>query len=132
VAQLRPHYPNIKAVGAEVLLVTFFPPSRARNWARRYELPYLLASDESRQVYFDYVLREASTMELLGPPNWLPGLRATMRLRTTPQHTKHVAQLGGYFIVDDTGKLLYAHRSENPSDHPSPKELVRILTAGIV
>lgn len=128
-AQLRSHYPTIKAAGAEVLLVTFFPPSRARNWARRYKLTYLLASDESRQVYFDYGLRDASTAELFGPQNWLPGLRATIRLRTTPHHTEHVAQLGGYFIVDDTGKLLYSHRSENASDHPDPSELVRILTS---
>ena len=131
-AQLRSHYTTIKAAGAEVLLVTFFPPDRARNWARRYELPYLLASDESRQVYFDYGLRDASTMELLGPQNWLPGLRATIRLRATPHHTKHVAQLGGYFIVDDEGNLLYAHRSKNASDHPDPWELVRILTSASV
>ena len=131
-AQLRSHYPTIKAAGAEVLLVTFFPPSRARNWARRYGLPYLLASDESRQVYFDYGLRDATTMALLGPPNWLPGLKATIRLRMAPHHTKHVAQLGGYFIVDDTGKLLYSHRSENPSDHPNYNELVRVLTRASV
>lgn len=129
---MRSHYPTIKAAGAEVLLVTFFPPTHARNWARRYELPYLLASDESRQVYFDYGLRDASTAELFGPQNWLPGLRATIRLRATPHHTKHVAQLGGYFIVDDTGNLLYAHRSEDPSDHPDPSELVRILTSASV
>ena len=126
-AQLRWHYPNIKAAGAEVLLVTFFPANRAVAWARRHELPFRLASDESRQVYFDYGLREASTMELLGPQNWLPGLRATLRMRETPSHTKHVAQLGGYFIVDYTGKLVYAYRSDNPSDHPDPEVLMRML-----
>ncbi len=131
-AQLRSHYPRIKAAGAEVLLVTFFPPDHTRNWARRYDLPYLLASDESRQVYFDYGLRDAGTMELLGPRNWLPGLRATVRTRLIPHPTRHVAQLGGYFIVDGTGKLLYAYRSQNSSDHPDPAELVRVLTgAGV-
>jgi alkyl hydroperoxide reductase subunit AhpC len=128
VAQLRSHYPTIQAAGAEVLLVTFFPPSRALTWARRHKLPFPLASDESRQVYFDYGLGDATTMELLGPQNWLPGLKATLRTREAPSHTRHVAQLGGYFIVDDTGKLLYAHRSSNPSDHPDPRTLVRVLT----
>jgi peroxiredoxin len=132
VAQLRSHYPIIQAAGADVLLVTFFPPNRALAWARRHKLPFPLASDESRQIYFDYGLRDANTLELLGPQNWLPGLRATLRMREAPSHTRHVAQLGGYFIVDDSGKLLYAHRSTTPSDHPDPGVLVRVLTGAAV
>lgn len=127
-AQLRSHYPAIKAAGADVLLVTFHPPDRTRNWARNHKLPFPVASDESRQVYADYGLREASAFELMGPQNWLPGIASTLRMRTPPSATMHVNQLGGYFIVDDTAKLLYAYRSQNPSDYPDPDELVRVLT----
>ncbi len=54
--QLRPHYPQIKAAGGEILQVSFYPPDRTRNWARRFDLPWLLAVDESRQTYWRYGL----------------------------------------------------------------------------
>ncbi len=110
-----------------MLLITFFPPDRTRNWARNHKLPYPLASDETRQAYFAYGLREASPGEMVGPQNWLPNLVSVLRTRSLPTYTQHVAQLGGYFIVDNTGKLLYAYPSQYPADYPKQGALLSEL-----
>lgn len=110
-----------------MLLVTFFPPAHTRNWARQHKLPYRLASDESRQAYLSYGLREGTTTEIIGPQNWVAGARAVIRTRTVPTYTKHVNQLGGYFIVSSTGDLLYAYASQASADYPPVGELLRVL-----
>jgi hypothetical protein len=124
---LAVHYSEIKEAGADVLLVSFYPPDRTRNWARRYGIEFRTGSDETRETYFHYGLGDTKMSDLLGPQSWLAGLKAFVGTRTIPSYAQHYKQTGGYFVVDAEGTIHYAHPSKGPADHPPIDELLAIL-----
>jgi peroxiredoxin len=110
-----------------VLLVSFFPPQHTRNWARRHGLPFLIGSDETRDVYLRYGLDNAKAADLIGPHVWLAGLKAFASTREMPGYSRYGAQRGGYFVVDDGGTLRYSYPSRGPADHPPVGDLLKAL-----
>ncbi len=110
-----------------MLLVTFAPPDRAAKWARAHDLPYRLGSDVSRRIYFDYGLGNARLGDLINLQVVAAGVKAFTRSRLVPRLTQHGAQVGGYFVVDDTGKVVFAYPSKGPGDYPNPKDLLAAL-----
>ena len=38
-----------------------------------------------------------------------------------------IYQSGGDFLLDRDGKILFAHRSQNPSDRPSASRLLQVI-----
>jgi hypothetical protein len=110
-----------------VLLVSFYPPDRTRNWARRYGIEFPTGSDETRETYFHYGLGDTKMSDLLGPQSWLAGLRAFVGTRTIPSYAQHYKQTGGYFVVDAEGAIHYTHPSKGPADHPPIEELLTAL-----
>lgn len=110
-----------------MLLITFFPPDRMKNWARGHKLSYRLASDESLNAYHRYGLDNVKPLDLVGPQSLVASAKALFGSRQLPYHTMNALQSGGYFVVDAEGILLYAHPSKNPGDHPDPQELLEAL-----
>lgn len=59
----------------------------------------------------------------------------TLTLRGMPlQHkveNEDVYQLGGDFLVDGEGLLLFAHLSASPVDRPRMDDILRALNAGV-
>jgi hypothetical protein len=127
VAQFASHYPRIKAAGAEVLLVSFYPPDRLAAWARANRLPYRLAADPDRDAYRRYGLGDGKLADLVGPQTWMAGLRAFARTPRIPEHAQHWQQLGGYFVVNGEGNIVYAYPSKGTTDHPDPQSLLEAL-----
>jgi hypothetical protein len=50
------------------------------------------------------------------------------RLRR-PYKGEDVLQLGGDFVLDGRGRVVYAYRSAEPTDRPSVQELLRAVRA---
>jgi peroxiredoxin len=125
--QLRPFYPQIKAAGSEVLLISFYPADRTKNWANKFELPFRLASDVSRESYFEWGLGDTKPENNPGFSAVVEGLTSFVKLRKVPEHLQHVLQLGGYFVLDDTGKVLYSYAPKSAVDNPPLDELLAAL-----
>jgi hypothetical protein len=124
VAQLRSHYQAIKDAGGEVLLISFYPPDRTRNWARRFELPFKLAIDTTRAVYRRYGLGNIQGLDSTTVAAVMEGIKGFMKLGKVPEHLMHTPQLGGYFVVNPAGKVLYAHGCGSAIDNPPLEELL--------
>ena len=125
--QLRSHYPRIKAAGSEILQISFYPPDRTRNWARRFELPWLLAVDETRQTYWRYGLGAIQSSDTPVAASVMVGIKSLIKLGKVPEHLMHTSQLGGYFVVDSTGKIVYAHSNKNAMDNPPLGDILSAL-----
>lgn len=126
-AQLRSHYKAIKEAGGEVLLVSFYPPDRTANWARRFDLPFEVASDTTREAYRRYGLRTSKGVDAHTFASVMEGIKGFMRVGRIPEHIRHWDQLGGYFVVDNRGTILYAHVCESAIDNPPLRELLSAL-----
>ena len=58
---------------------------------------------------------------------WMAGIKSFMKVGRVPEHIQHWEQLGGYFVVDGTGKVLYGHACESAMDNPDLEELLDAL-----
>jgi alkyl hydroperoxide reductase subunit AhpC len=127
VAQLRSHYHRIKEAGGEVLLVSFYPPDRTENWARRFDLPFKVASDPSRDVYRRYGLGTAQGLDAHTFASVMEGIKGFIKIGRIPEHIQHWDQLGGYFVVNSKGEVLYAHVCQSAIDNPPVEELLAAM-----
>jgi peroxiredoxin len=120
------HYADFRALGAEVVAVTFQPPAQAAAFLAREALPFPLLCDPQRQTY---------QLLAAGRTSWRGLLRLGILARYLSWIIKgwwprkinkgeDIFQLGGDFVLDAQGQLVFAHRSADPTDRPSWQELL--------
>jgi peroxiredoxin len=116
----------LAALNAEVLLISFSSAEQCQRWWGETGVSFLLLLDLDRAVYRAYGLR-SSIWRVWQPKVWLHYTRM-MRcgwqwrgIRDDPH------QLGGDFIVDASGILRFAHRSDDPTDRPDVDALLSTL-----
>jgi hypothetical protein len=92
---------------AEVVLVTFTRQRNLNGYRRRLGLPYTVVTSEDRAAYDAYSLGR-------GRPWRVYGLRVLRRYATLLRRgrrlerpTEDTLQLGGDFVVDREGRLVY-------------------------
>lgn len=115
--------------GAAVVLITFTRPRNLRGFRRRLGLSYPVLADETRAAYRAYGLGRGSWRRVWG----LHTLKAYGRLLRAGRRPRLPAadtlQLGGDFVVDSEGRVVYAYRSAGPDDRPSVDDLVTAVHA---
>ena len=126
---MRDQYDAVRRLG-EVLVVSFAGPPRVAAYLERYPLPFPVAADPTLAAYRAFSLGRTSWATffrggVLGRylglifRGWLPWASAG----------EDVLQLGGDFVLDGAGRLVYAHASAEPTDRPPVAELLAALRA---
>ena len=118
---------RIDAAGS-ALFVAFDTPERLRNsLLQGLEVTYPILVDGDRRAYRAWGLERGSVLGVWGDPRvWLRygrELASGVRLRRPGADT---LQLGGDFVVDPAGTVVYA-RPQRRDDRPPVAELVRAL-----
>jgi peroxiredoxin len=110
---------------AEVVLVLFTRQRNLRGYRARVGIPYTVVTSEDRAAYRAYGLGRGSPWRVYG----LRALRRYAQLlrrgRRLERPTEDTLQLGGDFVVDRDGRLVYAYRSSGPDDRPPVDDLIR-------
>ena len=110
--------------GAAVVLITFTRRRNLHGFRRRLGLAYPVLADENRAVYGSYGLGRGRWWRVWG---W-GTVRAYSRLlslgRRLERPTDDTLQLGGDFVVDGEGRLVYTYESRAPDDRPSVDDLL--------
>jgi hypothetical protein len=130
---VQQRYQEIEQLGGEILVVSFTQPEKLAAYVERHATPFPALADPERAAYqaFD-----------LGRGSWWMFLRGHvlgryLKLIThgwRPEKTSAVEdllQLGGDFVLDDQRRLVYAYRSVDATDRPSPEELVRAVRRAV-
>lgn len=109
-------------MGAGVLVISFEPVERlpAYRGAKGWRFP--VVSDPTRASYSAFGLGSAGWRGLWGPRVIRRYLGLLLRGYRIERSEADIHQLGGDFIVNVSGKLVYSHRSRDPADRPSLSE----------
>ena len=124
-------YEEIRRLGAEALLVAQARPEILSAFLRDRPLPFPALADPSRAAYQAFGLGRTSWAAMLRPGVLFRYLRLVFRggrLRR-PYKGEDVLQLGGDFVLEGRGRVVYAYRSAEPTDRPSVQELLRAVRA---
>jgi hypothetical protein len=126
---VRDHYQDIRRLGGDVLVVSFAPPPLLTVYEREQTLPFPVVADHSRSAYQAFGLERASWRAMLRAGVVWRFLRLMFRgwLPRRPNKGEDVLQLGGDFVLDAQRRLVYAHRSTEPTDRPPVAELLHAL-----
>ena len=122
-------YPDIRALGGEVLVVSFTPPAKVAAYVRKYPFPFPVVSDPALAAYHGFALGRTSLGAMLRHGviwrflksivwGWLP---------KKPGTGEDILQLGGDFVLDGERRLVYAHPSGEPTDRPGTRVLLKEL-----
>ncbi len=126
---MKKRYDEFRTRDAEVVAVSFTPPTRVAAYLRRYPLPFRAVSDPDRSAYQAFSMGKVSwpTMMRLD----VIGRYLLLMLRGwMPQGPQEdMQQLGGDFVLDHERRLIYAYRSREPTDRPSVEELLTAVGA---
>jgi hypothetical protein len=128
-AQLREHQEELAQLGAVVLGVSFEEPSVIARFAARESLPYPILSDPVRRAYRVFGLERAETAQVWSHNALRTYARGLLRGRLPRLPRADITQLGGDFVLDGHGRMVYEYRSEESADRPAIESLLDAVRA---
>ena len=128
---------EIERLGAGVIFVAHNDPELlTAKMLHDLELPYILLLDPARTAYARWGLGEA------GMRSWLSlglywatlttALRVWLKKESSLGHAPGRTQLGGDFVVDRTGKLVFVNRLKSFHDRAKIAELLAALQGAAI
>jgi AhpC/TSA antioxidant enzyme len=121
---------RVDAAGTAVVVVHDRAERLARGLLRDLDVPYPVVIDLERRAYRDWGLRRASIPSTyLAPRIWLGYAQRMLRGEPLRPPGRDTLQLGGDFVVDAGGTVVYSHPQRAADDRPPVGVLVRELEA---
>jgi len=126
---VQARYDEIRRAGSEVLVVTQARPDLLALFLRDHPLPCPIVGDPSRQAYREFGLGETRWRTFLRPGVLLRYLTLIFRgwKPRAPSRGEDVLQLGGDFVLDRNGRIVFAYRSTEPTDRPTVDEVLQAV-----
>ncbi len=124
-------YVDLRALGGEVVAVSFTSPERVAAYLQAHPLPFPAVSDPERAAYRALSLERTSWASFLRLQVIVGYLKLMFRgwKPQAAQKGADVLQLGGDFVIDTAGRLAYAYRSRVPTDRPTIGRLLEAVRA---
>lgn len=129
-AELERSQNLLDAVPLRVLVISFGCREGGLYWLQDTGFKYDMLLDQHREMYHAFglgvsIAKVWSFSNLFLYAEYKASKRQFAR---TPANIKDdIYQLGGDFVLDERGKVIYFHPSENPSDRPSVTELLNAI-----
>ena len=129
-AQLRPEIPQIRQLGAELIVVGNGNTRYAAAFREDLKLDAPLYVDPELAAYSAAGLKRG-VWRTLGPGVWGHGLRALRNGFRQKNLQGDPWQEGGVFVIMPNGKVPYMFISEVAGDHPPTKDIIDALQAAV-
>jgi len=119
---------KLNELGVAVVVVSFAEPKRLITYQEHHEWPFVFLADPDRSAYRHFNLKRLPWFRVFSPST----LRLYFRLLREGKKIQNYGkddyyQAGGDFLVDRKGTVLFAHRSQDPSDRPSVQRLLEVI-----
>lgn len=121
---------RFREAGCEIVVVTQADAPLLHRFLDRNPQPFPVVGDPGRAAYRAFGLERASWLTFLKPNVIWGYLRLKLRGvgPRLPTMREDVLQLGGDFILDRNGKVVWKFTSANPTARPSVEELLSVLS----
>ena len=111
-----------------MLPISFEELPRIAQYTADAPFAWPILSDPSRETYQAYGLGSASFARTwLSPRTGAFYLRALVRGQRLRWPRADPSQLGGDFVIDPQGFVIFAHRSAEPADRPTVAKLLAVI-----
>ncbi len=108
-----------------IVAVSFAAPERLVLYQQIHKWPFVLLADPDRSAYSYFGLKRLPWYRLLSLSTLKLYFHLLRRGRKIENYGKDdYYQAGGDFLIDRSGALLFAHRSQDPADRPSVNKLL--------
>uniref|UniRef100_A0A3Q0RQ52 Selenoprotein L n=1 Tax=Amphilophus citrinellus TaxID=61819 RepID=A0A3Q0RQ52_AMPCI len=111
----------------QVVVVSFGCQEGASHWLQQTGCQYDMLLDPERKVYGAFGLG-ASLKKVLNFSNMLIYSEYVANDMEFPQELPWIQddmfQLGGNFVLDEHGKVLFSHHCQSPIDRPSVEDIL--------
>lgn len=101
-----------------MVAVTFEPPAAVEEFSRSERLSYPVLSDPGRRLYAAFGLRRKPLVRLMTRSILATYARGLVSRRWPRLPRGDLGQLGGDFVLDGNGVVVFAHRSMEADDRP--------------
>ena len=111
--------------GVSIVVISFAEPAKISRYQEYHHWPFVILADPNRIAYRAFALKRLSLWRLFSPSTlrlYLRLLREGKRLQSYGRDDYY--QAGGDFLLDRRGNILFAHRSQEPSDRPAVSKLL--------
>ena len=120
---------RIQRAGAEVIFVAYHDPDLMMSkMLRDLDLSFLLLLDRAREAYAKWGLQTGTLKVFLRPGFfWAVAKLLLKRVPSLGDAPPHHRQLGGDFVVDRAGKLVFVNRMRSVYDRADIDEMLAAL-----
>lgn len=123
---MRGHLTEIRAKGAELVVVGNGQPFMARQFRDEQKLDFPLLVDPGLKAYKAAGLKRG-VISTLNPMAALRGVRAMSHGFFQGSMQGDAWQQGGAFVIGKDGEVRYSYVSSGGGDHPDPRDLVAAI-----
>jgi peroxiredoxin len=119
---------QFEARGVSIVVISFAEPLRLAQYQEYHQWPFVILADPKRTAYDAFALDRLSWFQVFSPTTLKLYWRLLREGKKREDYGKDdIYQSGGDFLIDRDGNLLFAHRSRDPADRPTPKTLLEII-----
>jgi peroxiredoxin len=126
---LRRSYPEITALGAEVVAVGTGSVRYAQAFVADEDVPFPVLVDDDGDAADAASVRRASWFRVAGPKSWPGTVRVWREGHRIHKAGKRVTQLGATFVVGPGDVVRYEHYAGDSSDHAPIGDVLGVLQA---
>ncbi|XP_063355846.1 prostamide/prostaglandin F synthase-like isoform X1 [Pelmatolapia mariae] len=127
IQDLQKNQSSLDAHSVQVVVISFGCQEGASHWVQQTGCQYDMLLDPSRKMYSAFGLG-ASLKKVLNFSNMLiysEYVANDMEFpRELPWIQDDMFQLGGNFVLDEHGRVLFSHRCQSPIDRPSVEDIL--------
>lgn len=120
-----------QSLSAEVVVVSFVKTARLKQYLSMKPWPFRVFADPDRAAYHAFGLESATSWQMLRPSVIWKYLKLIARGRMPKSAQEDVHQLGGDFVLDAEGRIVFAYRSADPADRPSVAMLLDAVVRAV-
>jgi hypothetical protein len=111
--------------GVEIVVISFAEPRQLVRYQEQHRWPFAILADPKREAYRAFSLQRLSWFRVYSPATLKLYLKLFLQRRVRAHFGREdIYQGGGDFLLDRSGSILFAHRSEQPADRPAATRLL--------
>jgi hypothetical protein len=126
---LRQAHDHLREEGLQLVVIGMGSPEHSRNFRQQLHLPFPLLSDPECMAYRAYGLSRLTIRKEVRPANLLRLIRNTLKHGGSISRNQDTEQLGGAFVINRHGIIIYAHRAAYSAETVSTETLRQVASS---